>query len=310
RLGYLLGDLNPGERHVPRPIAPYRGPGAERLALGDLDGDGDLDVAVTTEQSHDVSVLINRGDGTIEDHRVYGTGQSPRDVVAVDMDGDGDLDLVTANYEGRVRLDTAQPWRRDVPRRKELPHRGRFPVLARGRRSGWGRRRGPGGGALVLEDRRDPAQPGKRLVRRAYVYLGWLRAGYRAGRHGRGWRSGCDHDEYLFPKYPGGVRPPEPLTRTARQRPIPLLEKGARGASDAWPPVSRWRTRCPRRSPARRSRKPHVSTTLARSRAAARGPSRSARRGRACSPGATPGGGAPRAGRGRRRRRRGIEAAR
>jgi len=59
------------------------------------------DDTVTREQSHDVSVLINRGDGTFEDHRVYGTGQSPRDVVAVDMDGDGHLDLVTANYEGR-----------------------------------------------------------------------------------------------------------------------------------------------------------------------------------------------------------------
>jgi hypothetical protein len=64
---------------------------------GDLDGDGDLDLATANYDSDNVSVLLNNGDGTFAAHSVYSVGAQPFSVFAGDLDGDGDLDLTTAN---------------------------------------------------------------------------------------------------------------------------------------------------------------------------------------------------------------------
>jgi hypothetical protein len=70
------------------------------LATGDLDGDGDLDLAVTGSCSpcHKISVLIGHGDGTFEPKVDYDTDVSPGMVAFADFDDDGDLDIVTANW--------------------------------------------------------------------------------------------------------------------------------------------------------------------------------------------------------------------
>ena len=71
---------------------------------GDLDGDGDLDLATANDGDNNVSVLMNAGDGTFPSHSVYAVGGEPRSVFAADLDGDGDLDLATANDGDNVSV--------------------------------------------------------------------------------------------------------------------------------------------------------------------------------------------------------------
>jgi hypothetical protein len=63
----------------------------------DLDGDGDLDLAVANLGSNDVSLLKNNGNGTFQPSVNYNTGGSPYSLFCAELDGDGDLDLVVAN---------------------------------------------------------------------------------------------------------------------------------------------------------------------------------------------------------------------
>jgi len=63
----------------------------------DLDGDGDLDLAVTNRWSHTVSIFRNNGDGIFADRVEYSTGDQPKSVTSADLDKDGDMDLATVN---------------------------------------------------------------------------------------------------------------------------------------------------------------------------------------------------------------------
>jgi hypothetical protein len=65
----------------------------------DLDGDGDLDLAVSNRSTNDVRILLNTGDATFAAAGQYAVGVEPRYVVAADVDGDGDVDLATADWE-------------------------------------------------------------------------------------------------------------------------------------------------------------------------------------------------------------------
>ena len=67
------------------------------VAVGDLDGDSDLDLVTANSGSDNVSVLLNQGDGTFASQVNYGVGSGPYSVAVGDLDGDNDLDLVTAN---------------------------------------------------------------------------------------------------------------------------------------------------------------------------------------------------------------------
>jgi ankyrin repeat protein len=66
----------------------------------DLDGDGDLDLAVANFDSDNVSILKNNGNGTFQTKVDYGAGDSPASVFCADLDGDGDLDLAVVNHYG------------------------------------------------------------------------------------------------------------------------------------------------------------------------------------------------------------------
>jgi hypothetical protein len=69
----------------------------ESVAVGDFNGDGNLDLAVTNVGSNMVSVLLGKGDGTFQPQVAYAVGSIPNSVAAGDFNGDGKLDLVIAN---------------------------------------------------------------------------------------------------------------------------------------------------------------------------------------------------------------------
>ena len=79
-------------------------PRRSRSPLADLDGDHKLDVATADADRKAVSVLLNRGDGTLEPKDDYTTGVGPVAVAAGDLDRDGHPDLVTANTSGSVSV--------------------------------------------------------------------------------------------------------------------------------------------------------------------------------------------------------------
>ena len=66
------------------------------VAIGDLNGDGNPDLATANESANSVSVLLNRGDGTYEAKHDYETGGQPLSLAIGDLNGDGRADLATA----------------------------------------------------------------------------------------------------------------------------------------------------------------------------------------------------------------------
>jgi dienelactone hydrolase len=73
------------------------GNGPSAVAVGDFNGDGKLDLAVTNNGDNTVSVLLGKGDGTFAPAANYATGSQPFSVATGDFDGDGNTDLAVAN---------------------------------------------------------------------------------------------------------------------------------------------------------------------------------------------------------------------
>lgn len=66
------------------------------LALGDLDGDGHVDIVVTTRNDFpggEIAIFVNQGDGSFAEFFAVGDFDLPNGLEADDLDGDGDLDL-------------------------------------------------------------------------------------------------------------------------------------------------------------------------------------------------------------------------
>jgi FG-GAP-like repeat len=77
----------------------------EAIAIGDVNGDGELDL-VTANDGNSVSVLFNRGGGRFRAKRDHRTGPSPTDIAIGDLNADGKPDLVTPNLNS---IDTGPP---------------------------------------------------------------------------------------------------------------------------------------------------------------------------------------------------------
>jgi hypothetical protein len=77
------------------------GYGPRSVFCADLDGDLDLDLAVTNGGNYGypgtVSILLNNGDGTFQTKVDYGVGYDPLFLFCADLDGDLDVDLAVAN---------------------------------------------------------------------------------------------------------------------------------------------------------------------------------------------------------------------
>ncbi|HEX8350777.1 MAG TPA: Ig-like domain-containing protein, partial [Hymenobacter sp.] len=66
--------------------------------LGDIDGDGDLDLLTANYNNKGtVTVRLNNGKGAFSGNQEVAVGPGPYQVVLGDVDGDGDLDLLTPN---------------------------------------------------------------------------------------------------------------------------------------------------------------------------------------------------------------------
>ncbi len=86
------------------PVPYAAGSGATSVAIGDLDGDGKLDLAVTNGNVNNVSVHRNLGNGTFAPKVEFGTRSSPIWVAIDDLNGDGRPEMVVANYSGMVSV--------------------------------------------------------------------------------------------------------------------------------------------------------------------------------------------------------------
>ena len=63
------------------------------MALGDLNGDGNLDLVVANYISNNVSILLGNGDGTFQAQQTFATGANPDSVAVGDFNSDGNLDV-------------------------------------------------------------------------------------------------------------------------------------------------------------------------------------------------------------------------
>ena len=73
------------------------GHGPSRVALGDITGDGFVDIVTVNRYSDDVSVLAGDGSGGFASEIRLSVGDYPASLALGDVTGDGKMDIVTAN---------------------------------------------------------------------------------------------------------------------------------------------------------------------------------------------------------------------
>jgi hypothetical protein len=89
--------LENGDGTFGQPNTIRTGSGGSIIAE-DFDGDGKVDVAITSSGSNVVSILLGAGDGTFRSQVDFGPGNGPGSLVAGDFNGDGHIDLVTPDF--------------------------------------------------------------------------------------------------------------------------------------------------------------------------------------------------------------------
>jgi len=90
----LLGD---GTGNFALASSPMTGDDPTSVAVGDFNGDGNLDLAVANGNSNTASILLGDGTGNFTLASSPSAGDSPTSVAVGDFNGDGNLDLAVAN---------------------------------------------------------------------------------------------------------------------------------------------------------------------------------------------------------------------
>ena len=99
----IVVHLNDGFGGLGAPIlnGVGEGNGPQNFALGDTDGDGDLDACVTEYWTHQVAALLNDGSGSFSLVGEYALVKGGAGVTLADLDEDHHLDMIaTGNYNG------------------------------------------------------------------------------------------------------------------------------------------------------------------------------------------------------------------
>jgi hypothetical protein len=97
----------------PAPVSPIRFTAGQvisvpsdpaNVAVADLNCDGKLDLAVSSQSEPLVGVLLGKGDGTLDRTLTISGGHSSNFILAADLDGDGYVDLATSNQDGSATV--------------------------------------------------------------------------------------------------------------------------------------------------------------------------------------------------------------
>src|SRR5438046_10678664 len=73
------------------------GSGPYASAVGDFNGDGKQDLAVTNVTTSSVSILLGNGNGSFGAPATFPVGNNPSSIEVSDFNGDGKEDLAVAN---------------------------------------------------------------------------------------------------------------------------------------------------------------------------------------------------------------------
>ena len=92
--GYLLISYGDGDGGAGPIVATEIGYDPEAVAVGDLDGDGVLDVAIANGGTNEVDIVFLTAERGVKASAFYSVCASPSDIVAADWDDDGDVDLL------------------------------------------------------------------------------------------------------------------------------------------------------------------------------------------------------------------------
>jgi Bacterial Ig-like domain (group 3)/FG-GAP-like repeat len=94
----LLGNGN--GTFTAAPAVPITGANAGSVAVGDFNGDGKADLAITLPDNNEVAVLLGNGDGTFTAAPIISDPDGPFFVTVGDFNGDGIEDLAVVNPAG------------------------------------------------------------------------------------------------------------------------------------------------------------------------------------------------------------------
>ena len=127
----------------------------------DLDGDRDMDMVIPSSNTNNFSVFFNNGKGSFAQKTENSSGYPSLSVYAADLDSDGDLDMAVANVFQQLCRSFYKQWSWCFSVNGEL-YRGYITLCSLRRRSGRGRRQGPGHGQLWLRNLICIDEPGER----------------------------------------------------------------------------------------------------------------------------------------------------
>ena len=96
--GVVFAFLNDGAGNLGEPVQYDPLGHAATIALGDLNGDGAVDVITGNDSSNSLSVLLGKADGTLAAAQKYPTGNTHA-VAVVDLNDDGMLDVLSGSPE-------------------------------------------------------------------------------------------------------------------------------------------------------------------------------------------------------------------